>query len=145
MGGRTGSQIRFFSTLRRCSSPRQPSESGGAHEWQPQTLQPRGPGSNEESREEARRAYQEAIRLRPTFVEAHLNLGLLHHDDGNLKEGEACYRRALRYSPALAFTYFNLAVVLEDQYDTSEAVAAYKEALRSDPMFREAMGTWHSS
>ena len=94
----------------------------------------------DESREEARRAYQEAIRLRPTFVEAHLNLGLLHHDDGNLKEAEACYRRAVRYGPALALAHFNLAVVLEDQYDNSGAVAAYKEALRSDPTFREAHG-----
>jgi tetratricopeptide (TPR) repeat protein len=93
-----------------------------------------------ESREEARRAYQEAIRLRPTFVEAHLNLGLLHHDDGNLKEAEACYRRAVRYGPALALAHFNLAVVLEDQYDTRGAVAAYEEALRSDPTFREAHG-----
>ena len=49
--------------------------------------------------EEARPAYQEAIRLRPAFVEAHVNLGLLNHNMGERKEAEACYRRALRYAP----------------------------------------------
>ena len=48
---------------------------------------------------EARPAYQEAIRLRPAFVEAHVNLGLLNHNMGERKEAEACYRRALRYAP----------------------------------------------
>ena len=90
------------------------------------------------SREEARRAYLEAIRLRPTFVEAHLNLGLLHHNDGKLKEAEACYRRALRYDPALALAHFNLAVVLEDQHHKSEAIVAYAAALRAEPTFRDA-------
>lgn len=91
-----------------------------------------------ESLEEARRAYLEAIRIRPTFIEAHLNLGLLHHNDGKLKEAEACYRRALQYGPALALAHFNLAIVLEDQHDKSGAMAAYEEALESDPTFREA-------
>jgi tetratricopeptide (TPR) repeat protein len=98
----------------------------------------RGTRLQDESLEEARRAYLEAIRLRPTFVEAHLNLGLLHHNDGKLEEAEACYRRALQYGPALALAHFNLAVVLEDQHHKSGAMAAYEEALRSDPTFRDA-------
>lgn len=92
----------------------------------------------DESREEACRAYEEAIRVRPTFVEAHLNLGLLHHNVGNLQEAEACYRRAVHYGPALALAHYNLAVVLEDQHDKSGAMAAYEEALRSEPTFRDA-------
>ena len=91
-----------------------------------------------DSLEEARRAYQEALRLQPAFVEAHVNLGLLNHNAGDLKEAETCYRRALQYGPDSALAHFNLAVVLEDQQDKSGALAAYAEALKRAPDFREA-------
>jgi len=90
------------------------------------------------SPEEARRAYQEAIRLRPALVDAHINLGLLNHRAGNLAEAEVCYRRALRYEPTLALAHFNLGVVLEDQQQKRGAIAAYKDALKQAPDFREA-------
>ena len=37
-------------------------------------------------RDEARRDYQEALRLQPAFVEAYIDLGLLHHNAGDFKE-----------------------------------------------------------
>ena len=92
----------------------------------------------DDSPAEARRAYQEAIRLRPSLMEAHVNLGRLHHNDGKLKQAEACYRRALRYQPAFALAHFNLGVVLEDQGDLPGALAAYQETLRWAPAFRDA-------
>jgi tetratricopeptide (TPR) repeat protein len=92
----------------------------------------------DESPAEARRAYQEALRRQPTLIEAHVNLGRLHHNEGNLKKAEACYRRALRYQPALALAHFNLGVVLEDQHKTRGALAAYQETLRLTPTFRDA-------
>jgi tetratricopeptide (TPR) repeat protein len=87
---------------------------------------------------EARRAYQEALRLQPGFVEAHLNLGLLHYNAGDLEEAEICYRRALHVGPDSALAHFNLGVVLEDRQDKSGALGAYTEALRRAPDFREA-------
>ncbi|HEX7093707.1 MAG TPA: tetratricopeptide repeat protein [Nitrospiraceae bacterium] len=98
----------------------------------------RGMTLQDDSMEEARRAYQEAIRVRPAFVEAHVNLGRLHHNAGELKEAEACYRRALQSEPEFALAHFNLAVVLEDQQDKSGALVAYEEALKRAPEFREA-------
>ena len=111
----------------------QPSQAETAQAWFERAMR-----LQEESFEEARRAYQEALRIRPSFIEAHLNLGLLHHNDGKLQEAEACYRRALHYGPTLALAHFNLAVVLEDQHHKSGAVAAYEAALTADPTFREA-------
>jgi tetratricopeptide (TPR) repeat protein len=92
----------------------------------------------EDSPEEAGRAYQEAIRLQPAFIDAHINLGLLHHNDGNLAEAEACYRHALEYEPKLALAHFNLGVVLEDRQKKSAALSAYKETLKYAPDFLEA-------
>ena len=90
------------------------------------------------SPEEARHAYQEALRLHPALTDAHINLGLLHHNLGNLAEAEACYRRALEYEPKLALAHFNLGVVLEDRQKKSAAVSAYEEALQHAPDFLEA-------
>ncbi len=91
-----------------------------------------------DSREEAERAYLQAIRLRPSFVEAHINLGLLYHQGAELDRAEACYRRALEYRPDLALAHFNLGVILEDQHDEAGALAAYREAVAQDPRFKEA-------
>ena len=91
-----------------------------------------------DSPEEARHAYQEAIRLHPALTDAHINLGLLHHNLGELAEAEGCYRRALDYEPKLALAHFNLGVVLEDRQKKSAAVSAYQEALKHAPDFLEA-------
>ena len=90
------------------------------------------------SPEEARRAYQEAIRSHPALSDAHVNLGLLHHNLGNLADAEACYRRALEYEPKLALAHFNLGVVLEDRQKKSAAISSYQEALKHAPDFLEA-------
>jgi tetratricopeptide (TPR) repeat protein len=92
----------------------------------------------ERSPEEACRAYQEAIRFNPALTDAHLNLGLLHHNLGNLTDAEACYRRALEHEPKLALAHFNLGVVLEDQHKKSAAISSYQEALKHAPDFLEA-------
>ena len=92
----------------------------------------------EDSPEEARRAYEEAIRINPALTEAHINLGLLHHDLGELIEAERCYRRALAVQPRLALAHFNLGVVLEDREKKSAALKAYQEALKHAPDFLEA-------
>ena len=50
---------------------------------------------------------RKALRLPPGFVEAHVNLGLLHHNAGDLKEAETSCRRAVRYGPDSALAYSN--------------------------------------
>jgi tetratricopeptide (TPR) repeat protein len=124
-------QIHRLSRFKQRPRPGAPSES--AVVWLTRAIR-----LQDDSPAEARRAYQEAIRLRPSLLEAHVNLGLLHHNDGKLKQAEACYRRALRYQPAFALAHFNLGVVLEDQGDLPGALAAYLETLRWAPAFRDA-------
>ena len=97
-----------------------------------------------DSRDEARRAYQEALRLQPAFVEAHINLGLLHHNTGDLTEAETCYRRALECGPESALAHFNLAVVLEDRADKSGALTAYAEALKRARIFGKPHRIWRA-
>jgi tetratricopeptide (TPR) repeat protein len=91
-----------------------------------------------ESPEEARRAYQEALRLEPDMVDAHINLGLLYHRDGQLREAESCYRKAIGSAPQEVLGYFNLAVVLTDKGDRGKAIEAYETVVKLLPSFAEA-------
>ena len=91
-----------------------------------------------DSPEEARRAYQEALRLEPGLVEAHINLGLLLHRDGQLPDAERCYRKALQYAPQEVLGHFNLAVVLTDAGDRRGAIDAYERVVTLAPSFAEA-------
>ena len=98
----------------------------------------RGVELQEHAPEAASRAYEEAIRLDPALVEAHVNLGRLYHEASSLKEAEASYRRAIRHRPDFAVAYFNLGVVLEDRGRDAAAITAYQRALELDPRFQPA-------
>ena len=95
-----------------------------------------------DSRDEARRAYQEALRLQPASVEAYINLGLLHHNAGDLEEAEISIAARCNMGPDSALAQFNLAVVLEDQKDKSGALLAHAEALKRARIFGKPILIW---
>ena len=82
--------------------------------------------------ERATTAYRSALAVDPAHAEAHLNLGRLLHEAGQLKDAEAHYRAAAKADVAGASAHFNLGVVLEDQGRNAAALAAYREAIRLD-------------
>jgi tetratricopeptide (TPR) repeat protein len=82
-------------------------------------------------------AYRRALAGCPSFADAHINLGRLLHQQGELPAAEGHYRRALATESA-SLPWFNLGVVLEDQGRSDEAIAAYREALSLDGELGEA-------
>lgn len=82
---------------------------------------------------EARQAYLQAIVADPDFADAHLNLGRLEHEAGELGRAEACYQRAVQCNPDDPTAHFNLAVLLEDRGRPEEALQAYHQAILRDP------------
>jgi Tfp pilus assembly protein PilF len=87
---------------------------------------------------EAQQAYRRAVEADDRHADAHLNLGRLLHEAGDLPGAERGYRRALELEPEEATAAFNLGVVLEDLGRDDEAVAAYERAVRHDPDFDDA-------
>lgn len=81
---------------------------------------------------EARDAYRRALELDPEHVDAHLNLGRLLHEDGELEAAEGHYRIALRERSGDVTAAFNLGVVLEDLGREEDAVASYEQAIATD-------------
>lgn len=90
------------------------------------------------SPDEAIKAYREALRLDPEHYGAHLSLGLLLHEDGDLDQAELHYRIALELYPDEPLAAYNLGVVLQDQQRYPEAIKAYLQALRLDSSLKEA-------
>src|SRR6185503_19202566 len=88
--------------------------------------------------EKARGAYRRAIALDPGHAEAHLNLGRLLHELGDLAGAESHYRQACAAQPDSAHAAFNLGVALEDKRQSIEAMTVYRRALRLDPDHAEA-------
>lgn len=77
-------------------------------------------------------AYQRALATDPLLADAHVNLGRLLHEAGDLASAERHYRAALAQRPADPTALFNLGVVLEDRGQPDAAVAAYEAALAVD-------------
>jgi tetratricopeptide (TPR) repeat protein len=78
-------------------------------------------------------AYERAIALDPTFLDAQINRGCLLHEAGRLADAERAYRGALQTCGAVPALLYNLAAVLEDLGRKEDAVQAYREALAGDP------------
>lgn len=79
------------------------------------------------------RAYERAIGEEPSFLDAHVNLGSLLHETGELRRAERAYRAGIRACGADPVLLYNLGVLLEDMQRKGEALEAYRAALRADP------------
>jgi tetratricopeptide (TPR) repeat protein len=90
------------------------------------------------STKEAQRAYHRALELDPEMAAAHLNLGKLYHDAGELQRARAHYEAAAAIDPDDPAPRFNLGVLLEDCKRPQQAMAAYRQAIERDPSFADA-------
>ncbi|MHC4645164.1 MAG: tetratricopeptide repeat protein [Planctomycetota bacterium] len=82
---------------------------------------------------EAVEAYSKAVALRPDYVEAHHNLGLLFVKLQKLPEAIEHYQAALKADPENPAVYEDLGVALYRQGKTEDAIAQYRRAIEIDP------------
>jgi len=83
-------------------------------------------------------AYGRALEIEPGLADAHLNLGRLRHELGDLTAAERHYRTALDIRPDEPTTAFNLGVVLQDLGRLEDAAVAYEKTLALDDRFADA-------
>ena len=77
--------------------------------------------------------YQEALRLKPGFVEAHNNLGAALSKKGQIDAAIRQYQEALRLKPDYVDALNNLGVALDKKGQTEAAIRQFREALRLKP------------
>lgn len=76
--------------------------------------------------------YRQVLALDPQHAQAHVNLGHLLHEAGEIAEAEAHYRATLALRGDHATAAFNLAVALQDQGRIDEALEQYERAVAID-------------
>jgi tetratricopeptide (TPR) repeat protein len=76
--------------------------------------------------------YRQVLALDPDHADAHVNLGRLLHEAGEIPEAESHYRSTLALRPDDATAAFNLAVAIEDQGRNDEALEQYERAVTID-------------
>jgi tetratricopeptide (TPR) repeat protein len=82
--------------------------------------------------EQAEASYRQVLMQAPEHADAHINLGRILHERGDLPAAEAHYRRALTIRPGDATALFNLGVAMEDQGMNDGALEAYAQAIVAD-------------
>jgi Flp pilus assembly protein TadD len=83
--------------------------------------------------------FRRALRLRPTFPEAHNNLGNALKDQGKFDEAISSYQQALGLKPNYAEAHNNLGNALAAQGKLDEAITSYRHALRLNPNYAKAL------
>ena len=82
--------------------------------------------------ERAESSYRQVIAQAPQHADAHINLGRILHERGDLAGAEEHYRSAISIRPHDPTATFNLGVVLEDGGHHADALEAYRRAIAAD-------------
>jgi len=82
--------------------------------------------------ERAESSYRQVIAQAPAHADAHINLGRILHERGDLAGAQEHYRHALATRPSDATASFNLGVALEDGGHHADALEAYQRAIAAD-------------
>ena len=81
--------------------------------------------------------YEEALRLKPRYAEAHYNLATVLREQGDLEAATQHYHKALRITPEDVEILNDLAGALTLQGDVEEAIGCYRVALHLEPDMAE--------
>ena len=82
--------------------------------------------------------FQDAVRIKPNYVEAHANAGNVMLSLGQPDEAISRYRTALAIAPRNAEVHYNCGVVFQQLKRWDEAIEHYEEALRIMPQLAVA-------
>jgi tetratricopeptide (TPR) repeat protein len=82
--------------------------------------------------QDAKRFYQEALRLDPSFVDALNNLGVLYIHDKNYAAAQRMFEKAVRLKPAYVDAHYNLACLHAIKGEVTQSLAHLKKAVSLD-------------
>jgi tetratricopeptide (TPR) repeat protein len=92
-----------------------------------------GPAAQKQYLEEARLAYQNALKIDPKYVPAHTALARLYVGMEDYPRAAAAYQKAAELSDKDAALWFELGMCHGRNKDWPAAIAALKQALQRDP------------
>jgi tetratricopeptide (TPR) repeat protein len=91
----------------------------------------------------ARKSYEQALKLKPTYVEAMNNLGTIYYTKKSYRRAISWYNKALKAAPddgKSASIYMNLGTAYFARKQYEKATEAYQTAMKIDPDVFERHG-----
>jgi tetratricopeptide (TPR) repeat protein len=82
---------------------------------------------------DAKKSYERAIALDPSYAQAINNLGAIYHSEKNYKQAEKLYRRAIKLDPNAPLYYSNLGTAYFFSGNAKKGAEAYRHAFALDP------------
>ena len=89
--------------------------------------------------EQAHALYEQAIAMRPDFVEAHMNRGDLLLQMNQTTRAREAFLKALHYNPNYVDAHFNLGTALVQLDRRKEAEDSYRTAIKLDHTHSHAL------
>ncbi|MDY7024402.1 MAG: FkbM family methyltransferase, partial [Cyanobacteriota bacterium] len=84
--------------------------------------------------------YQQAIEMQPDLLDAHYQLAVVQHSQGELQKAIASCQNAIKLNANFGLTYLLLGKIYQTQLKLTEAASAYREGLkRVNPHYAEAI------
>jgi tetratricopeptide (TPR) repeat protein len=90
------------------------------------------------TRGEAIHAYDRALQADPQRIDALLNCGTLHYEEGNLEKASEYFRRAIALDAESALAHFNLGSVLDEMGELEAARQHLRRAVGLHPDYSDA-------
>jgi tetratricopeptide (TPR) repeat protein len=87
--------------------------------------------------QDAKRFYQEALRLDPGYVDALNNLGVIYIRDKEYTAAQRSFERAVRLKPGYVDAHYNLACLHAIKGEVTQSLAHLKKAVSLDPSARD--------
>ncbi len=94
--------------------------------------------ADNKTKAEAIGAYDRCLDVDPNNVNALLNCGTLHFEDGNFEKAIAYFERALAAQPQNVLVHFNLGSALEEVGELEESRRHLRRAVSLDPSYCDA-------
>jgi tetratricopeptide (TPR) repeat protein len=88
-------------------------------------------------RDEARKAYQQALKIDPNNLEAYRSLGRLYVKVGDFERAQDVYKKAMAKNPKDASLWYELGLCHNRQKNFAEGVRCFSKALEHEPENRE--------
>jgi tetratricopeptide (TPR) repeat protein len=77
--------------------------------------------------------YQRVVELAPTWIEAHINLGVAYYQLGHLTDARNAFLNAVQIDPLNGISRYNLGCTLEELGELDEAIEHLLRAARAMP------------
>ena len=85
--------------------------------------------------QEAIMLYEKVIKIDPTIVFTHYNLGIIYEQLKDIEKAEANYKEAIKVNPSFIYSYNNLGIMSHQNGQKENAIKYFKQVIKIDPKY----------